>query len=73
MMLSEKLNRLYSDTDFNNQVKPNNRKEISRHSSIHRKYYSNKRESALMLLNTIFYLLKVISNFKQFKDKLKYN
>ena len=73
MMLSENLDMLYTDTDFNNQVRPNNNKGISRHSSIHGKYYSNKRESTLTLLNTIYYLLQVISNFKQFKDKLKYN
>lgn len=73
MMISENIDMLYTNTDFNSNIKPNNAKGINRHSTIHGKYYSNKKESSLMLLNTIYYLLQTIKNFKQFKNKLKYD
>lgn len=71
MMLSKNIDMLYVNTDFNEGAKPNNKKGISRHSAMHGKYYSNKKESTLMLLNTVYYLLEVVKNFSQFKDKLE--
>ena len=72
MMIGENIDNLYTNTDFNTSVVPGNTKKINRHSSMHGKYYSNKKEGSLMLMNTIYYLLQVVNEFKKFKNKLEY-
>lgn len=73
LMMNENIKIIYDNVDFTSGCNVQNKKGVSRNASSHGKLYSNKKESNLMLLNSLYYL-KIIENcFKQYKDKLSFN
>lgn len=71
LMMNENINTLYKDYPFDEPIKINNNKDINRQTSMHGKYYSNKKASSLMLVNTIYYLAYLNRNFSNYKNKIK--
>lgn len=71
LMMNENINTLYKDYPFDGPIKINNNKDINRQTSMHGKYYSNKKASSLMLINTIYYLAYLNRNFSNYKNKIK--
>ncbi len=71
-MLSNSINLLFEDYDFDNRIKLNTSKTVRRHLSIHGIKYSNKRSDTVMLLNTLCALLDNRKYINPFKDEIKY-
>lgn len=69
-MLNNNLNILFDNVDFSNIV-INNNKDIRRHTTQHGKKYSNKKIVSIMLLNTLYNLLYIKDNLKEYKGSLK--
>ncbi|MBQ6782427.1 MAG: hypothetical protein IJP63_00290 [Acholeplasmatales bacterium] len=73
LMINENINMLYINHDFNNDISIRTNKDVNRHTSMHGKYYSNKKASSLMLLNTIYYLSIVNYDFSNFENSIIYS
>lgn len=70
-MLNNNINTLFSKVNFND-IKINTNKSVRRHCTQHGKKYSNKRIDSLMLLNTLYHLLLIKSDMKEYEGALKY-
>lgn len=73
LMMDKNVDDLYKNISFNEKVLVGKNKDTNRHASIHGKYYSNKRESDLMLFNSLYWLLGLQNYLTKYKDKIKYN
>lgn len=70
MILNENLNTIYEYVNFNEQVKIKTNKKARRNPCQHGKSISNKKIDCIMLLNTLYYLLCVRSDYKKYKNTL---
>ena len=73
IMMDKNVDGLYKNISFNEEVMVGKNKDTNRHVSMHGKYYSNKRESDLMLFNSLYWLLGLQNYLARYKDKIKYN
>lgn len=70
MMVNSNINLLYERVEFNGKITIKTNKKSRRMSFAHGKAYSNKRVDAIMLLNTLYYLLILRESLKEYKDCL---
>ena len=70
MILSENLNVIYENIEFNEKIKIDTHKKARRNPSQHGRSFSNRKIDAIMLLNTMFNLLTVQKELKYYKNKL---
>lgn len=70
LMMDKNIDSLFGPIDFNKDIYINKNKDTNRNTSVHGKYYSNKKESNLMLLNSLYWLLVLQDYLKDYKDKL---
>ena len=68
MMLNSNINLLY--TRFTNKYSIHTRKKARRHAFAHGKLYSNNKVDALMLLNTLYYILLLQQELKEYECTL---
>jgi len=73
MILSENLNVIYENIEFNESIKISTHKKARRNPSQHGRSFSNRKIDTLMLLNTMFNLLIVQEELKFYKNKLYKN
>lgn len=73
LMMNKNVNDIYEGIDFNGIISIKKNKDTNRHASIHGKYCSNKRESDLMLFNSLYWLLGLQNYLTNYKGRLKYN
>lgn len=72
MILNDNINVIYESVDFNKKIKIKTNKKIRRNPSQHGQSFSNRKIDALMLLNTVYYLLITMENYKQYIGKIIY-
>ena len=72
MILNENINIIYESIDFNSRITIKTNKKVRRNPSQHGQYFSNKKIDSLMLLNTIYNLLIISENYKQYLGKIIY-
>ena len=72
MILSNNINTIYENIDFNNKIEIKTNKKARRNPCQHGRSYSNRKIDAIMLLNTIYNLLIAQKVGLKYKDKLKY-
>ena len=70
MMINSNINLLYEQIEFNNKISINTNKKARRNPISHGKSYSYKRIDTIMLMNTLYYLLVIQSELKQYKNSL---
>ena len=70
-MISSNINLLYKH--FINKGSIHTHKKARRHTFAHGKLYSNDKIDALMLLNTLYYILLVQQELKEYESTLKYS
>lgn len=70
MILSENLNVIYENIEFNEKIRIDTHKKARRNPSQHGRSFSNRKIDAIMLLNTMFNLLTVQKELKYYKNKL---
>lgn len=70
MILNENINIIYESIDFNSRITIKTNKKVRRNPSQHGQYFSNKKIDSLMLLNTIYNLLIISENYKQYLGKI---
>lgn len=70
MILNENINIIYESIDFNSRITIKTNKKVRRNPSQHGQYFSNKKIDSLMLLNTIYNLLIISENNKQYLGKI---
>lgn len=70
LMLKNNINLLYKDIEFNDRIKIETNKKSRRNPTSHGRYYTNKKIDAIMLMNTIFYLLVVQNKLKKYKNRI---
>lgn len=72
MILSNNINVIYENVDFNKQIKFKTKKQARRNPCQHGRSYSNRKTDAIMLLNTIYNLLLFQKNCSKYKGTLIY-
>ena len=72
-MLSNNIDMIFSDVDFNKHIDLQSNKKVRRHLSAHGVMYSNKRSDSVMLLNTLAALMGNLKYITPFKNSLSYN
>lgn len=70
MILSENINVIYENIEFNEKIKIDTHKKARRNPSQHGRSFSNRKIDAIMLLNTMFNLLTIQKELKFYKNKL---
>lgn len=70
LMLNNNINLLYKDVEFNDRIKIETNKKSRRNPTSHGRYYTNKKIDAIMLMNTIFYLLVVQNKLKKYRNRI---
>lgn len=70
MMVNSNINLLYEEIEFNNKISINTNKKSRRHPIAHGKSYSYKKIDAIMLTNTLYYLLVIQGELKEYKNSL---
>lgn len=70
MILNENINIIYESINFNSRITIKTNKKVRRNPSQHGQYFSNKKIDSLMLLNTIYNLLIISENYKQYLGKI---
>lgn len=70
MMVNSNINLLYENIEFNNKILISTNKKSRRNPIAHGKSYSYKKIDAIMLANTLYYLLAIQSELKEYKDSL---
>lgn len=70
MMVNSNINLLYEKIEFNNKISINTNKKSRRNPIAHGKSYSYKKIDAIMLTNTLFYLLVIQNELKEYKNSL---
>lgn len=73
MMVNSNINLLYEQIEFNNKISINTNKKSRRNPISHGKSYSYKKIDTIMLLNTMYYLLVIQNELKQYKNSLYRN
>lgn len=69
-MLNKNLNTIYEDIDFNGRISIKTNKKVRRNPCQHGQSFSNRKIDSLMLLNTMYYLLIITENYKQYIGKI---
>ena len=69
-MLSNNVDLLFYDYDFNKKIHIDSNKKVRRHLSTHGQKYSNNRTDAIMIFNTLWALLINIDYLSPFKRTL---
>lgn len=70
MILSDNLNVIYESVEFNEKIKINTHKKARRNPSQHGRSFSNRKVDVIMLLNTMFNLLIVQKELKEYKNRV---
>ena len=73
MMVNSNINLLYEQIEFNNKISINTNKKSRRNPISHGKSYSYKKIDTIMLLNTLYYLLVIQNELKEYKNSLYRN
>ncbi len=73
MILSNNINVIYENIEFNKEIRINTHKKARRNPSQHGRSFSNRKVDVIMLLNTMFNLLVVRIELKQYKSKIYKN
>jgi len=71
LMMDRNIDDLYARIVFTEKTNVPKNKDTNRNTSVHGKYCSNKRESDLMLFNSIYWLLGLQTYLSNYKNKLK--
>lgn len=72
LILNNNLNIIYETIDFNHKIKIKTNKKVRRNPSQHGQSFSNRKIDTIMLLNTIYYLLIIMEEYKQYIGKIIY-
>jgi len=72
MMVNSNINLLYEQIEFNNKISINTNKKSRRNPISHGKSYSYKKIDTIMLLNTLYYLLVIQNELKEYKSSILY-
>lgn len=73
-ILSNNIDCIFSGIDLNEKVNISNNKKIRRHAIQHGRFFgSNRRIESIMLVNTLYNTLIILSNLKGYHGKLYYN
>ena len=72
LVLNNNINVIYENINFNKRIRIKTNKKVRRNPSQHGRAFSNKKIDTIMLLNTIYYLLIVMENYKQYLGKIIY-
>ena len=72
LMIDKNIDVLYEPMSFEKDIQINRHKDTNRNTSLHGKYFSNKKESDLMLLNTMYWLLGLKKYLGGYEGKLVY-
>lgn len=72
MILSNNINVIYENIDFNKKIKIETKKQARRNPCQHGRAYSNRKTDAIMLLNTIYNLLVFQKNCSKYEKSLIY-
>lgn len=70
MMVSSNINLLYEKIEFNSKISIDTNKKSRRNPIAHGKSYSYKKIDAIMLTNTLYYLLVIQNELKKYKNSL---
>ena len=70
MMVNSNINLLYEKIEFNNKISINTNKKSRRNPIAHGKSYSYKKIDVIMLTNTLYYLLIIQNELKEYKNSL---
>ena len=70
-MLSNNINFIFQDYNFDNKIDIKTHKKIRRHPSLHGVKYSNKKIDALLLFNTLVNLLMLKPYLKDFANSIQ--
>ena len=70
MMVNSNINLLYEKIEFNSKILINTNKKSRRNPIAHGKLYSYKKIDAIMLTNTLYYLLVIQDELKEYKNSL---
>lgn len=73
MMVNSNINLLYEQIEFNNKISINTNKKSRRNPISHGKSYSYKKIDTIMLLNTMYYLLVIQHELKEYRNSLYRN
>ena len=73
MMVNSNINLLYEQIEFNNKISINTNKKARRNPISHGKSYSYKKIDTIMLMNTLYYLLVIQNELKEYKNSLYRN
>lgn len=73
MMVNSNINLLYEQIEFNNKISINTNKKSRRNPISHGKSYSHKKIDTIMLLNTLYYLLVIQKELKEYRNSLYRN
>ena len=71
LMMDKNIDILYENTRFENDVSINRHKDTNRHATAHGKYYSNRKESDLMLFNSLYWLLGLQDYLNTYEGRLE--
>ena len=70
LMMDKNVNDLYININFKGNISFNKNKDTNRQTSMHGKYCSNKRESDLMLFNSLYWLLGLQRYLAKYENRL---
>lgn len=73
MVLSNNIDVIYESVEFNEKIKINTHKKARRNPCMHGRAFSNRKIDALMLLNTMYNLLIICKELKEYKGKIAKN
>ena len=72
IILNSNINTIYEDIKFNKRITIGTHKKARRNPNQHGKCFANNKLDTIMLLNTMYYMLIVISIFSKYKGKIIY-
>ncbi len=70
MILSNNIDVIYESVEFNGKIRIDTHKKARRNPCMHGKTFSNRKIDALMLLNTMYNLLIICKELKEYKGKI---
>lgn len=73
MMVNSNINLLYEQIEFNNKISIKTNKKSRRNPISHGKSYSYKKIDTIMLMNTLYYLLIIQNELKEYRNTLYRN
>lgn len=72
LMMDKNIDNLFESISFDKNASIKKNKDTNRHTTIHGKYYSNKKESDLMLFNSLYWLLGLQNYLAKYESRLLY-